>query len=105
VADAEKEDVVCSCCGCSVSADENVWQGEVPYPGDLGTGLCRACGGDPEAKDARKRLGHATCVFVDARIPLIALLLSEEHRKHFVTLEYEKQAEFVLRCVKKGYLP
>lgn len=83
---------------------ENVWRHEVPYPGDLGTGLCRACGGDPEAKEPRKRLGYATTIFVDARIPLVAQRLSEANRKHFLSLEYEKQAEFVFRCVAKGYL-
>lgn len=100
-----KEDVVCPCCGHMVAQAENVWRHEVPYPGDLGTGLCVACGGDPDAKDPRKRLGHAVCTFVDARIPLVALLLSEEHRRHFLSLEYERQADFVLRCVERGHLP
>ncbi len=97
--------MACSCCGYAVSARDNVWRDEVPYPGDHGTGLCRACGGDPEAKEPQRRLGYATTIFVDARIPLVAQCLSEANRRRFLSLEYEKQAEFVFRCVAKGYLP
>jgi hypothetical protein len=105
VSGAESEDaVVCSCCARAIAQAENIWRHEVPYPGDFGTGLCLECGGDPDAKDPRKRLGHAVCTFVDARIPLVALLLSEENRKHFLSLPYEEQAGFVFRCVEKGHL-
>ena len=103
-ADSE-EDVVCSCCGHAIAQAENVWRHEVPYPGDLGTGLCLECGGDPDAKDPRKRLGHAVCTFVDARIPLVTLRLSEKHRQDFLSRDYEWQANFVLRLVEKGLLP
>src|SRR5579872_5576944 len=103
--DAEREDdLVCSCCGHMIAQAENVWRHEVPYPGDLGTGLCLECGGDPDAKDLRKRLRHAVCTFVDARIPLVALLLSEKHRRDFLSRDYEWQANFVLRCVERGHL-
>lgn len=101
----EEGDVICSCCGATTSARENVWRHEVPYPGDLGFGLCLDCGGDPDAKDPRKRLGRTIAIFVDARVPLVALLLSEENRRHFLSLPYEEQAGFVFRCVEKGYLP
>lgn len=104
-ASAPEDGLVCSCCARSVSPSENVWRHEVPYPGDFGTGLCLECGGDRDARDPRKKLGRIVCEFVDARIPLVALLLSEENRVHFQSLEYERQADFVLRCVEKGRIP
>lgn len=99
-------DIVCSCCGGALrdNGRENVWHGEVPYPGDLGTGLCRDCGGDPDAKCPRKRLGFAVCCFVDARIPRVAEALSYWNRVHFLALTYEEQAEIILRLVARGVL-
>jgi len=96
--------VVCTCCGASIKDDatENVWHGERPYPGDAGTGMCRNCGGDPEAPEPRKRLGFAVTTFVDARIPFVAERLSRNNRQHFFGMPYEDQAEFIFRLVKKG---
>ena len=101
---SDDNDLVCSCCGHGVSKKDNVWLHAVPYPGDLGTGLCRACGGDPDAKDIRKLLGFAMTTFVDARIPLVAALLSEQNRPRFLALPYEEQVNFVLYCVRRGFL-
>ncbi len=99
-----EEDVIYSCCGASIAnnARENAWHGEVPYPGDTGTGMCRMCGGDPEAKSPRQRLGFAVTCFVDARIPFVAERLSRENRKRFFAMPYEEQAEFIFRLVAKG---
>lgn len=101
-----QEDVVCTCCGASVAdnAKENAWHGETPYPGDAGTGMCRKCGGDPEADSPRARLGFAVTCFVDARITYVAERLSRENRKRFFAMPYEEQAEFILRLVGKGVI-
>lgn len=98
--------IVCSCCGDGIedNATENVWHGHSPYPGDHGTGLCRGCGGDPDATEARARLGFALCTFVDARVPFLARRLSEENRKRFLALPYEEQANAVVRLVARGVL-
>ena len=99
-------DVVCSCCGRTIldTAAENVWHDLKPYPGDFGTGMCRACGGDPEANDPRERLGFALCVFVDVRIPIVAKRLSERNRERFLAMDYELKATFVLELVARGHL-
>ena len=98
--------LVCTCCGASIQDDaaENVWHGEVPYPGDIGTGMCRSCGGDPEAKEPRARLGFAVTTFVDARIRLVAERLSRNNRQRFFAMPYEEQANFILRLVGKGVI-
>lgn len=99
-------DVACSCCGATIldNVVENVWHGVEPYPGDFGTGMCRACGGDPDATDPRKRLGFALCLFVDARIPIVAKRLSERNRARFRAMDYEHQAHVVLELVARGAL-
>ena len=98
--------VVCTCCGASIQDDakENVWHGLTPYPGDAGTGMCRGCGGDAEAKEPRARLGFATTCFVDARIPLVGERLSRNNRQRFFSMPYEDQADFVLHLAKKGLI-
>ena len=103
---AHDADLVCTCCGASIKDDtkENVWHGEVPYPGDAATGMCRSCGGDPEAQEPRKRLGFAVTTFVDARIPFVAEHLSRNNRQRFFAMPYEDQAEFILRLVGKGVI-
>lgn len=99
-------DLVCTCCGVSLkdNAKENAWHGERPYPGDAGTGMCRKCGGDPEARSPRERLGFATTTFVDARIPFVAERLSRDNRQRFFAMPYEEQAKFVLLLVEKGFI-
>lgn len=98
--------LTCTCCGRAIldTAAENVWDGEVPYPGDLGTGLCRGCGGDPDAEDPRERLGFAVTAFVDARIPIVAARLSPKNCGHFLVLPYEEQVRMVLTLVARGLL-
>lgn len=98
--------VICSCCGAIVAdtAAENVEHGQLPSPGDRGTGICRDCGGDPEAETPRQRLGFAVTAFVDARIPFVAERLSRDNRQRFFAMPYEEQAEFILRLVAKGVI-
>lgn len=100
------EDVVCSCCG-EVVADtpnENVWHGIFPSPGDTGTGLCRTCGGDPDAKDPRARLGFAACCFVEARIPVLVQGLKPANRNRFLAMPFERQARIIFTLVGRGLL-
>ncbi len=105
-AESLHDDLVCTCCGMSIqdNAKENAWYGEKPYPGDTGTGMCRKCGGDPEAKEPRARLGFSTTCFVDARIPFVAERLSRDNRQRFFAMPYEEQANFVLHLVGKGVI-
>ena len=98
--------LVCACCGIDLTdtEKENAWYGEVPYPGDEGTGLCRECGGDPHADDTRKRIGFVVATFVDARIAIVAARFSEKNREEFLSADYEKQVRVVLRLVARGAL-
>jgi hypothetical protein len=98
--------LVCACCGIALtdSEEDNAWYGELPYPGDQGTGLCRECGGDPHADDTRKRIGFVVATFVDARIAIVAARLSEGNREEFLSADYEKQVRVVLRLVARGAL-
>ena len=103
---AQDADLVCSCCGATIANNlaENAWYGEVPYPGDTGTGLCWTCGGDPEAKSQRERLGSVVTAFVDARIQLVAERLSKDNRQRFFAMSYEDQADLIMRLVEKGVI-
>jgi hypothetical protein len=96
----------CDCCGIAIAdtEEDNAWYGEVPYPGEAGTGLCRECGGDPHADDTRKRIGFVVATFVDARIAIVAARLSETNREEFLSADYEKQVRVVLRLVARGAL-
>lgn len=96
--------VVCTCCGVTIANTlaGNAWFGEVPYPGDAGTGMCWKCGGDPEAASSRERLGFAVTTFVDARIPFVAERLSKDNRQRFFAMPYEDQAKFILLLVERG---
>jgi hypothetical protein len=98
--------LVCDCCGIAITdtEEDNAWYGEVPYPGDQGTGLCRECGGDPHATDTRKRIGFVVATFVDARVAIVAARLSERYREAFLSADYEKQVRVVLQLVARGAL-
>lgn len=100
------DDVFCSCCGKDIADTprENVWHGIVPYPGDVGTGFCRSCGGDPEAKNPRARLGFAVCCFVDARLPVLEQALNPKNRRRFLAMTYEEQARIIFKLVERGLL-
>ena len=101
------EMLTCDFCGCGVenTAEANAWFGVIPYPGDIDhTGMCRGCGGDPEAKATRKRLGWVTCTIVDARIPIIRGALSPANRCSFEKMNYEKKAALVAKMMEKGLI-
>ena len=101
--------IVCSCCGASIrnTAEENVGFGEVPYPHDQGTGMCRNCGGDDRIDaetDFKRRIGWAMCVFFEARFDLFRTRLSETNRAKWDALSYEKRCNAIARAVHKGLL-
>lgn len=99
--------VTCDCCGKGIedTPEENVWHGVIPYPGDLDlTGMCLDCGGDPEARAVRKRMGWVLTCFVDARIPIVRDALSPANRVSFEKMNYEQKASVVTRMVRKGLL-
>jgi hypothetical protein len=107
--------VICSCCGGVIlRAEDNV---AVPGEHDIGYGMCRSCGGDPDAPDpepgdsaaveekkSRAQMGAGLCMFIDARIPIIEPKLSDKNRAHFATLPYWKKAVFVMKLVEDGDL-
>ena len=103
---AETQVITCSCCGRGLldTEEENVHHGLVPYPDDEGFGLCRECGGDPEATEVRARLGWAFCALIDARVPIVAKHLTATNRERFLALPYERQALFILRLMEEGKL-
>ena len=106
----------CSCCGRSLmdSPDENVSYGLAPYPHDTGFGMCRDCGGDPKGAEtlekagadadsvARKAMGWAMAMFVDARISRLREALGPDNRVRLEAMSYSKQAEVVCRMVESG---
>lgn len=101
------ETLTCDCCGCGVedTPEANAWHGVLPYPGDIDhIGMCRDCGGDPEARTTRRRLGWAMCTFVDARIPILEARLSAANSARFKAMTYEKKATIVLGMVGKGLI-
>ncbi len=101
------EALSCDYCGKGIedTPEENAWHGVTPYPGDMpNTGMCLACGGDPEARTTRKRMGWALVSFVDARIPIIRDALSSANRASFEKMTYEQKANVVTRMVARGVI-
>jgi hypothetical protein len=99
--------LACDYCGKEIddTPEDNVWHGVTPYPGDPDhTGLCLACGGDPEARAIRKRMGWALTAFVDARIPIIRNALKPANLASFEKMTYEEKANVVTRMVVRGVI-
>ncbi len=98
--------LVCSCCGAGVhdTLHENVSHGKEPYPHDVGFGLCRRCGGDPNASDLWERMGWAAETFYKTRFGLIRDALRGEQREQFDGLPLEKKVALVTRLVKRGVI-
>ncbi len=99
--------LACDYCGKGVedTPEENVWHGVTPYPGDIyHTGMCLDCGGDPEARTVRKRMGWALVSFIDARIPIIRNALKPDNRASFEKMNYEEKANVVTRMVARGVI-
>lgn len=94
----------CSFCGGSVrnTAEENAALECTPYPFDEGVGVCRRCGGDPNAETDEERLGHALTAFVRARVPVIAARLGSANRVKFLAMPIAKQAHVVYGLLKAG---
>lgn len=103
---ANEDILTCSCCGAGLrdSAKENVSFGWVPYPHDQGYGMCRDCGGDPEAKTRKKKMGWAAATFFEARFEVLQQSLSEENRAKFSAMSYERKCAVVAGLVQKGVI-
>lgn len=110
----EGEWVKCSCCGEYVpdTPEANVHYGQVPYPDDIGFGLCRRCGGDStvEVKDPRdeaaikRRLGWAATTFYEARFDTIRNALNEKNRAKWDGCSYTMKVQMVIKAVENGWI-
>ena len=101
------ESLSCDFCGKGIedTPEQNAWHGAIPYPGDIQhTGLCLECGGDPEARAIRKRMGWALVSFVYARIPIVRDALKPGNRATFVAMSFEQKANVVTRMVARGII-
>jgi len=98
--------LVCRCCGAGVhdTAEENVSHGREPYPQDVGFGMCRRCGGDPNASNLWERMGWSAETFYKTRIALIQDALYGEHRDKFDGWPLEKKIAYVTRLVQRGVI-
>lgn len=103
--------LVCSCCGAGIrdTKRENVSHGMIPYPHDLGFGMCRECGGDDEAEgddDAavRRRLGWAGEMFYDARIEIVQEKLSAPNAEKFRAMPLRRKIAFVNKAIGRGLM-
>ncbi len=104
--------MTCHCCGRGFPATEN----QDPDPeGDRG--LCKPCGGDPEAPaptvgdsqrtrkaKTRKRNGWGLSAMLEARIPVVAGALSPENRAKFEACDYEKKLRIVEQMMRRGLI-
>ena len=92
----------CTCCGNGLldTPEENVDYGQNSY--DTGFGMCRECGGDPEAQDIRKQMGWAATTFYDARIDILQEKLNEKNLAKFNALSYKKKVAIIARMIEKG---
>lgn len=91
--------LACDNCGKGLedTAKENAWHGVRSHTGDVpGTGMCRECGDDPEARMARKWMGRMYVSFVDARIPVIRNALSSTDQARFDKMSYELKTAVVM---------
>lgn len=96
----------CTFCGGLLgnNAKENVVHDHEPNPFDEGVGLCRRCGGDPEAKTPEERVGYAMAALVRARVPLIAKRLSPKNRARFLAMPLDNQWQIVAGLLERGVL-
>lgn len=101
---ATPELLSCSFCGGLLrdTAEENLAHGIAPSPFDEGRGLCRRCGGDPDAKTPEGRVGDAMLMFVRARVRVVAERLSSKHRVKFLAMPLEEQARVIVGLVERG---
>ena len=101
--------LTCTCCGRGLcdTPNENVSHGQVPYPHDVGFGLCRSCGGDPTADmttegGVRKRMGWQMSSFCEARFEPVRRGLKPENRARWDALSYARKCSVVLGLVREG---
>lgn len=103
--DSEAKLLLCTYCGRSIknTAKENAVYGEVPYPCDEDVhGVCRDCGGDPDADTPEGRLGEALTAEVKDRLLDVAERFSPKARAKFLALPLEEQAKVVFGLLNRG---
>jgi len=93
----EKQLLTCSCCG-------KLFEGVQDPADEIGFGMCPECGGDPEAKDFKKKIGWAGQVICEARFDIIRKNLSPKNRQRWDKLSYKKKCLFVFKAMEKGII-
>lgn len=83
------------------TATENVAYG-VPYPFGKRCGICRACGGDPDAATPEGRLGKVLTAKVKDCLLDVAERFSPKARAQLLALPLEEQAKVVLSLLDRG---
>ena len=96
--------LTCSCCGALIrnTPEDNTSFSDSPYPHDESFGMCRGCGGNPEAKDIKKKPGWAMVTFCEARFKVVRNSVSPENQQKWDNFSYEKKCYTVLGLVEKG---
>lgn len=96
----------CGCCGELIrhTPEENAHFGIEPYPDDRGYGMCRACGGNPNAADFREQLGWAGRTFFEARFEVLRDALSDGNRAKFDGMSYRQKVSVITRLIENGAL-
>lgn len=102
--DASESGLLCACHPDVVSGDERPWHGTIPHQSEFVV-AADLRGGESTKPAFAPRQPVVTPAFVDARLRLFALLLSEEARGLFLSLRYEEQASIVIVLVGLGFLP
>lgn len=87
--------LTCSCCGSGFYGLQDV-------SADEGFGYCSKCGGDPEAKSFKKRIGWGLATFYEARFDIVRERLNEENRKKWDVLRYSRKCAFISNQVENG---
>ena len=106
--------LACSCCGKGITntpeQNTDYVDGVTCHPHDVGYGMCKECGGDPQAKGddevaVKERLGWALTAFIDARIPLVRRALTDPVKlAKFDGFSYLKKVQFIQKCIEKGLM-
>jgi len=107
--------ITCGCCGKGIhdNKEENVHFGMVPYPDDVGFGMCKECGGDDSITDKeaaedeeafKKKLGWGGQMFFEHRFDIARKALSPEKQEHWDTLPYRKKVAFIAKAVENGWM-
>lgn len=95
--DAPEETLVCSCCGGRLvdAVVEHAWFG-LPTPWTVRFT-------EPPAA-SESRTAKIVALFVHARVPVVAKMVTRRNRSRLLDMPYEKQASVVLELVARGLI-